>query len=63
MTVKEFIEWSGIRSEDLAAILRISFKTVERWKRGESEPSPLAVEAIKRLIKDLKSKEEHDASI
>jgi DNA-binding transcriptional regulator YiaG len=61
MKIEELIR--DVRSEDLAALLGVSYKTIERWKRGESEPSPLACEAIKRLIEDLKSKEEHDASI
>lgn len=40
----------GISQEKLAAELGVSFQTVNRWERGHTKPSHLALTAIKNKL-------------
>lgn len=46
--VKELREALGLTQEEFARMLGVSARTVSRWERGESEPTPLALRGIRR---------------
>ena len=50
----------SVRDVDLAATLGVSVSTVNRWRRGISQPSPLAKQALERLLKSMEEKDESD---
>jgi len=56
MNIKEFRQQFGLTQEKLAQKLGVSFTTINRWERGKSEPSPLALEKLENLIKELGGK-------
>lgn len=41
----------GVSQEKFAQMLGVSFGTINRWERGSSKPSPLALDKIKYLLK------------
>jgi type I restriction enzyme M protein len=43
----------GLSQEKLAAQLGVSFQTVNRWERGHSRPSQLALHAIKQKLIEM----------
>ncbi|MEL7034777.1 MAG: helix-turn-helix transcriptional regulator [Cyanobacteria bacterium J06592_8] len=43
----------GLSQEKLAAQLGVSFQTVNRWERGHTKPSQLALQAIKQKLVDM----------
>ncbi|MGL5082029.1 MAG: helix-turn-helix domain-containing protein [Microcoleaceae cyanobacterium] len=43
----------GISQEKLAAELGVSFQTVNRWERGHTKPSHLALGAIKQKLVEM----------
>ncbi|MEB3281730.1 MAG: helix-turn-helix transcriptional regulator [Lyngbya sp.] len=43
----------GLSQEKLAAQLGVSFQTVNRWERGHTQPSQLALHAIKQKLIDM----------
>jgi len=43
----------GLSQEKLAAQLGVSFQTVNRWERGRTQPSQLALQAIKQKLIDM----------
>lgn len=49
--IKETRTALGLTQEKFAARLGVTLKTVNRWERTHSKPSPLAVEKIKALQK------------
>lgn len=40
----------GLTQEQFPAKLCVTFSTVNRWERGKSKPSPLAMRQIKELM-------------
>ncbi len=51
--VRDLRKTLGITQEKLAQRLRVSFPTVNRWENGRSKPSPLAMNQIEELIREL----------
>jgi len=49
MEIKQLRERLGLTQEQLAHQLGVTVKTVNRWERGRSKPSPMA----RRLLIDL----------
>lgn len=43
----------GFSQEKLAARLRVSLPTINRWEKGKTKPDALALHAIERLLKEL----------
>ncbi|NJK39540.1 MAG: helix-turn-helix transcriptional regulator [Oscillatoriales cyanobacterium RM2_1_1] len=43
----------GVSQEKLAAMLGVSFQTVNRWERGHAKPSQLALNAIEQKLADM----------
>jgi len=56
--VKELREALGLTQEELARLIGVSARTVSRWERGESEPTPLALRGIRRWQRLLARLEE-----
>ena len=48
----ELREKLGMTQEQLAREVGVSFKTVNRWERGKSKPSPMA----RKLLSELQDK-------
>ncbi len=46
----------GVSQEKLAARLRVSLPTINRWEKGKTKPDALALHAIEQCVKDLGSK-------
>lgn len=49
-----FRQQQRISQEGLAHLLRVSWASVSRWERGETQPSPLAVHAFEVLEQQAK---------
>lgn len=54
LLVRELRERLGLTQEKLAAKLGVTFPTVNRWENGRAEPSPLALQQIKELLKGMR---------
>ncbi len=54
MDVKQLRQKLGISRDALARELGVTYKTVYLWEKGKAEPSPLALEKLKELEKELK---------
>jgi len=54
MDVKELRRKLGISRDALARKLGVSYKTVYLWERGKVKPSPLALEKLMGLERQLK---------
>ena len=45
---------TGLTQEQFAAKIGVTFSTVNRWENNKGKPSPLAMQRIKELQKELK---------
>lgn len=43
----------GLTQEQLAAALGVTYSTINRWENGRSKPSPLAMEKIEQMVKEV----------
>jgi len=43
----------GWTQEQLARKIGVSLNTVQRWETGKTHPSPLAMEKLQELLKDV----------
>jgi DNA-binding transcriptional regulator YiaG len=43
----------GLTQEQFAAVLGVTYPTVNRWERGRAKPSPMAMKLIKEILHDL----------
>lgn len=48
----------GWTQEQLARNLGVSWNTVQRWESGKTLPSPLAMEKLQELLKDVLEREQ-----
>jgi len=48
----------GWTQEQLARILGVSLNTVQRWEGGKTRPSPLAMEKLNDVLKDVLEREQ-----
>ena len=53
MELKEFIEKTNIDPGVLSSILDVSYKSAERWTKGECEPSQMAERIFQRLYDEV----------
>ena len=44
---------TGLTQEKFAAKLGVTFPTINRWENGRARPSPLAMQQIEHLTRDL----------
>lgn len=51
--VRHLRQHLNLSQEKLAAKLGVSFKTVNRWEKGHSLPSPMALKLIEELLKSI----------
>jgi len=49
---------AGLTQEQFAATLGVTFTTINRWENGRSRPSPLAMEKIEGMMRDMSSQEQ-----
>ncbi len=43
----------GLTQEQLARSLGVTLNTVQRWESGKTHPSPLAMEKLNELLRDI----------
>jgi putative transcriptional regulator len=43
----------GLTQEQLAVALGVTYSTINRWENGRSKPSPLAMEKIEQMVKEV----------
>lgn len=43
----------GLTQEQLAVALGVTYSTINRWENGRSKPSPLAMEKIEEMVKEV----------
>jgi transcriptional regulator with XRE-family HTH domain len=51
--VKSLRKTKGWTQETLARHLGVTLNTVQRWEMGKTKPSPLAVEKLQNLLKEV----------
>lgn len=56
--VKHCRNIKGWTQEQLARNLGVSWNTVQRWESGKTSPSPLAMEKLQELLKDVLEREQ-----
>lgn len=44
---------AGLTQEQFAASLGVTYSTINRWENKRSQPSPLAMEKIERMLKAM----------
>lgn len=49
-TIRELRQEIGLTQEKLASLLGVTCLTVNRWENGRTQPSPLAIKQIEKLI-------------
>jgi DNA-binding transcriptional regulator YiaG len=43
----------GLTQEQFAATVGVTYTTINRWENGRSKPSPLAMEKIEEMVKEV----------
>ena len=51
--VRELRERTGLTQEKFAAKLGVTFPTINRWENGRAKPSPLAMQKIEELLRNM----------
>lgn len=54
--VRELRARLDLTQEKFAAKLGVSFPTINRWENGRSIPSPLALQRIEQILREMKNK-------
>ncbi len=44
---------TGLTQEKFAARLGVTFPTINRWENGRARPSPLALQKIEELLREM----------
>jgi len=52
--VRELRSRLDLTQEKFAARLGVSFPTINRWENGRSVPSPLALQRIEQILREMK---------
>ncbi len=52
----------GLTQEQFAAKLGVTFPTVNRWENHKTIPSPLALQNLQKLQKDLQRKRQNNST-
>ena len=56
MNIRDTRKEYGLTQEQLARELGVTLITVNRWERGITKPSPLALKVLELWLKDKKSR-------
>lgn len=51
--VRELRKRTGLTQEKFAAKLGVTFPTINRWENGRAKPSPLAMQKIEELLRNM----------
>lgn len=51
--VRELRERTRLTQEKFAAKLGVTFPTINRWENGRAKPSPLAMQKIEELLRNM----------
>ncbi len=51
--VREIRKRTGLTQEKFAARLGVTFPTINRWENGRARPSPLALQKIEELLREM----------
>ena len=51
--IRELRERTELTQEKFAAKLGVTFPTVNRWENGRAKPSPLAMNRIEELLREM----------
>lgn len=51
--IRQLRQQLGLSQEKFAAQLGVSFRTVNRWENGHTEPSALALKQIEMLLQQM----------
>lgn len=51
--VRELRGRTGLTQEKFAAKLGVTYPTINRWENGKARPSPLAIQQLKDLLRDM----------
>ena len=51
--VREIRKRTGLTQEKFAARLGVTFPTINRWENGRARPSPLAMQKIEELLREM----------
>lgn len=51
--IRELRSETGLTQEQFAALLGVTCSSMNRWENGRSQPSPLAVQRILEMLKEL----------
>ncbi len=53
LLIRELRERTGLTQEKFAAKLGVTFPTINRWENGRAKPSPLAMQRIEELLRNM----------
>ena len=51
--IRELRDRTGLTQEKFAAKLGVTFPTINRWENGRAKPSPLAIQKIEELLRNM----------
>lgn len=51
MDIKKIRNTIGMTLQEFGTEIGVSFYTVHRWEKGTHQPSPLAMQRVKKLLK------------
>ena len=51
--IRELRKRLGLTQEKFAARLGVAFPTINRWENGKAKPSPLAMQKIEELVREM----------
>lgn len=54
--IREIRLETGLTQEQFASQLGVTCSTMNRWERGRSKPSPLAIQKIEQLLEQMGKK-------
>ncbi|MHC5862648.1 helix-turn-helix domain-containing protein [Nostoc sp.] len=51
--IRELRLKTGLTQEQFAAVLGVTFPTVNRWENGHNQPSPIAMKQIEKMLLEM----------
>lgn len=51
--IRELRLQTGLTQEQFAAVLGVTFPTVNRWENGRNQPSPIAMKQIEKMLLEM----------
>jgi DNA-binding transcriptional regulator YiaG len=51
--IRELRLKTGLTQEQFAAVLGVTFPTVNRWENGRNQPSPIAMKQIEKMLLEM----------